>query len=109
LKSLKNILAENNKHREMLEIFSHAICPQYFLDESFPGDYSGSFGYPPLIAILGLNLTDPAGIPIRGRADENLRMQRAEIEGLQVGFGVGRHEFSVDEKRRSCRRINFGF
>ena len=36
-------------------------------------------------------------------------MKIAEVEGLRIGFKGGRHGFSVDEKRRSFKRINFGF
>jgi len=48
------------QHREMFKIFSHAINPQDFFDKSFPGDGFGTFGYPLLIAVFGINLPDPA-------------------------------------------------
>ncbi len=83
------------QHREVMEILFNAICGQYLLDKSVPGDDFGAFCYSLLIAIRGINLTDPAGISIRGRAYENLRMKIAEIKGLQIGFGVGKQQFSV--------------
>jgi len=35
----------------MFKILLHASNGQDFFDKSFPGDYFGSFGYPPSVAI----------------------------------------------------------
>jgi|GEM_PF-5402082 hypothetical protein len=93
----------------MFKILLDAINRQDFFDKGFPGDGFGTFGYSSCIVVFGVNFSGPAGITIRGSTNEYLRMNIAEIEGLQIGFGGGRHGFSVDEKRESFKRINFGF
>jgi hypothetical protein len=56
----------------LIKILFDAIYRQDFFDKGFPSKYFGPFGYPPLVAIRGINLADPAGISITGRPDENL-------------------------------------
>jgi len=93
----------------MFKILFGAIYRRDFFDKGFSGDYPGSLGCPPLIAVFGINLSDPAGIPITGHPDENLGVEVAEMEGFRIGLGIGRHEFSLKGKWGVAQMDRGGF
>jgi len=74
-----------------IQVFLHAINRKHFFDKGIYPNNLRSFGDPAGIAVLGVYLPDPAGIPIAGRTDEGLRMNFAEMEGFQVAFEVDGH------------------
>ena len=69
--------------RKMFEILLHTVNGEHCFGERFPGNDFRAFGYAAMVAVLGVNLPDPAGIPITGRADEELGMNIAEMESFQ--------------------------
>jgi len=82
----------------MFEILLHAINWQHFFYERFPGNDFGAFGNPVLVAVVRVYLIEPASVPITGRTYENLGMEIAEMEGLEIGLGLLEHDFILDEK-----------
>ena len=70
--------------RKMFEILFNAVNGEHFLGERFSGNDFGAFGNSAQVAVLGVNLPDPAGIPITGRTDEELGMNIAEMESFQT-------------------------
>jgi len=98
----------NLQDREMFEIFFYAINGEDFFDKVLSGDYFGTFGYPPLIGVSGINLSDPAGIAIAGRPYEDMGMEIAKMEGFRMALGDVRHGFSLDEKRGLLKWIEDG-
>jgi hypothetical protein len=77
--------------------FSYLLCQpkgEHIGELGTPDDL-GPFGYPACIAIFAVNLSDPAGISIAGRAYADLGMEGAEVKGGGVGL---RHVFILVEK-----------
>src|SRR5450759_1497896 len=72
--------------RKMFEVLLYAVYGEDFFDKSFPTDDFGPLGYSALVAVLGINLSDPASITITGRTDGDEGMNIAEIKGFQIGL-----------------------
>ena len=83
----------------MLKILLHALNRKGLFDEGFSADDVCPTADPAFISLFGINLSDPPGIPIAGRAHENFWMQVAELEFFYTSQGfrsvVGRlsHDF----------------
>jgi hypothetical protein len=68
--------------------------------EKFGSIFLNGVTWPAFIAVLGVNLSDSAGISIGCRTYENLGMEIAEVEGAGMGVGVLGHAFILDETKR---------
>ena len=86
----------------MFEIFLHAINRQDLFGKRSSADDFGALGNPALVAVLGVNLSDPASISITGRSYENFWMEIAEVEGFQMGLGGLEHGFSGLTTAKNC-------
>ena len=71
---------------EMFEVLLHAIHGKNFFDKSSSANGFASLGQAASIAVLGVNLPDPAGIPVTGSAHEDLGMETAKIEVFHLAL-----------------------
>jgi hypothetical protein len=62
------------QHLEMFEVLFHAVDRQDLFGKGSSANDFASLGYSATIPVLGVNLPDPAGIPVTGSADEDLGM-----------------------------------
>ena len=51
-----------------------------------------------IITFLGIDLSQPAGVPVTGRSYPDLGMEMAEVEFLNVCLRVMGHDPSVNQK-----------
>jgi hypothetical protein len=84
----------------MVEILPDAFNGKDFFAVCVGTNDFGPFGYPAFIAVFGINLPYPAGIPIAGCTYQDLGVEIAKVEGLRIGLGGFGHG-SSDEKARS--------
>ena len=56
----------------MLKIFRHALDRQGFLGEGLVPDLMAPAGNPFFVSPCGIDLPDPPGIPVAGRADQDV-------------------------------------
>jgi len=70
----------------MLEKLLHTVDRQDLFDKGSSAHDFGPFGYSAGIAVLGIKLSDPAGVPVTGSADEDLGMKTAKIEVFHLAL-----------------------
>src|SRR5512134_1043247 len=63
-----------------LKIFLNAFNREGFFHEGFPANSGSPASDPIFIPLLGVNLSDPSGVPVAGRPDEDLGMNTPEHE-----------------------------
>ena len=73
------------QERKMLEILGYALNRQGFFAEGFVSDFVAPARNPFVIPPRGINLPDPPGIPVTGRADQDIFLKPAEKEFLWAG------------------------
>ena len=84
--------------REVLEILGDAVYREDFFNEGMFPHHLGALPDAALIAFLGIDLSQPAGIPVTGRAHLDLGMEVAEVEFLNVCLRVMGHDPSLNQK-----------
>jgi hypothetical protein len=94
---------------KVFEILLHAIDRQDLFDKGFSCDDMGPPNYAALIAVLRVNLPNPAGIAITGCTNEDLGMEISKIKASWVGIRDGRHGLILDENEDSTKLVNGRF
>jgi hypothetical protein len=64
------------------------------------GDDFSAIGNPVFVPVWRINLTEPTSIPITACTYEDLRMEVAGVEGLEIEVGGVGHGIILDEKIR---------
>lgn len=72
------------QNSEVFEVLSDTIDRKDLFDKGFPTDGIGSSSDSTGEAFLGIDLSDPSGISITGRSDENIGMEITKLESFQT-------------------------
>ena len=64
----------NFKDRKVFEVFPHAVNREGLFDERLFAYGVGSPGDAACVAFLGVNLSNPSGIPVAGRSKKDIGM-----------------------------------
>jgi hypothetical protein len=75
--------------RKVLEILPDAVNREDLLDKRPAGDDLRPSGDPPLIATWGIDLPEPAGVPVARGPQEDLGVEVPEVESADVGLHAG--------------------
>jgi hypothetical protein len=86
--------------REMFEVFGDAVHREDFFNEGIFPHHLAALLYPALIAFLGLDLPQPAGVPVTGHAHSDLGIKVAEEEFLNVCLPIMGHDPSLTQKAK---------
>jgi hypothetical protein len=70
----------NLQDLKMLKVLFDTVNGQDFFDKGFSPDGIGSTGDPTGVTLSGVYLTDPSGIPITRRSNEELGVEITELE-----------------------------
>jgi hypothetical protein len=72
--------------RDVFEILLDAVDREDFFDKGFSGNDFGPFGGSVFVPVLRINLAEPAGVAVAGRADEDLGMEIAKFEIIDNAY-----------------------